>query len=83
MAFIVPDWTFPYFYFEILFCQNKVKKNRKSVPRVFFKNTDIRRGKRHRKYEYGVHRRFTGFGNVDLLSRRRMCCHGFYHHSLL
>ena len=54
MAFIVPDLTFPYFYFEILFCQNKVKKNRKSVLRVFFKNTDIRRGKRHRKYEYGV-----------------------------
>ena len=54
MVFIVPDLTFPYFYFEILFCQNKVKKNRKLVPRVFFKNTDIRRGKRHRKYESGV-----------------------------
>ena len=54
MAFIVPDWMFPYFYFEILFCQNKVKKNRKLVLRVFFKNTDIRRGKRHRKYESGV-----------------------------
>ena len=54
MVFMILDWTFPYFYFEILFCQNKVKKNRKSVSWVFFKNADIRRGKRHRKYEYGV-----------------------------
>ena len=34
--------TSVYTYFPKLFCQNNVKKNRKSVVGVFFKNTDIR-----------------------------------------
>lgn len=42
-AFIILDLTFPYVSFPKLFCQNNVKKNRKSVVRVFSKNTDIRR----------------------------------------
>ena len=33
-AFIVHDLTFLYISFAILFCQKKVKKNRKSVTRV-------------------------------------------------
>ncbi len=36
------DLIFFHFYFVILFCQNKVKKNCKSATRVFFKNNDIR-----------------------------------------
>lgn len=34
-AFIIPDLTSPYIYFQILFCQNTVKKNCKLVPQVF------------------------------------------------
>ena len=40
MHFMTPDLTFPHAYFPNLFCQKKVKKNRKLVPRVFFKNAD-------------------------------------------
>ncbi len=41
-AFITHDLTFPYIYFVALFYQKKVKKIRKSIIRVFFKNTNIR-----------------------------------------
>ena len=41
MTFVVPDLTFLYISFAILFCQNKVKKICKFVVRVFFKNADI------------------------------------------
>ena len=69
MAFIIPDWTLPYISFTILFCQKKVKKNRKLVPRVFFKDADIMR-----EEAYGMHapfRRFvyTGGDNMNLLLR--------------
>ncbi len=43
MAFVMSDLTLLYICFAILFCQKKVKKIRKSVARVFFKNTDMRR----------------------------------------
>ena len=45
--YIAADLTFLYTSFAKKFCQKKVKKNRKSLARVSFENTDIRRGKSH------------------------------------
>ena len=42
MAFIMPHLTFLYTSFAKIFCQDKIKKNRKFIFKVFFKNTDIR-----------------------------------------
>ena len=69
MAFIVPDRTFPYFYFEILFCQNKVKKNRKLVPRVFFKDADIMREEAYGMYTPFRRLVYTGGDIMNLLLR--------------
>ena len=51
MTFIIPDLTFPHIYFEKIFCQNKIKKNRKFAACVFFKNVDIGHNKDHGKTE--------------------------------
>ncbi len=45
------DLTFPHIYFEKIFCQNKIKKNRKFAACVFFKNVDIGHNKDHGKTE--------------------------------
>ena len=37
------DLTFPHIYFEKIFCQNKIKKNRKPVLRISLKNNDMGR----------------------------------------
>ena len=37
MAFVMPDMSFLYISFVILFCQNNVKKNCKFISRVFKK----------------------------------------------
>ena len=42
MAPDMPDLTFIYISFAKIFCQNKIKKNRKFVLRIAFKNGDIR-----------------------------------------
>ena len=42
MSFIIYDLTFIYISFAKIFCQNKIKKNRKFVLRIAFKNGDIR-----------------------------------------
>ena len=49
-AFVISDLTFPHISFAILFCQKKVKKNCKSVVRVFSKKVDTRHRKRHGMY---------------------------------
>ena len=38
MSFIMLILTFFYISFAEIFCQNKIKKNRKSVPRMFLGN---------------------------------------------
>ena len=50
-AFIIYDLTFVYISFTKNFCQEKVKKNCKSAVRVFFKNTDMGREKKHEKHK--------------------------------
>ncbi len=35
--------TFVYISFPNLFCQNKIKKNRKYAPQIFPKDTEMRR----------------------------------------
>ena len=45
------DLTFPHIYFEKIFCQNKIKKNRKFAACFFFKNVDIGHNKDHGKTE--------------------------------
>ena len=47
MPFIGYDLTFLYISFAKKFCQKKVKKNCKSVARVFFKNACIARYENH------------------------------------
>ena len=69
MAFIIPDWTLPYISFEILFCQKKVKKNRKLVPRVFFKDADIMREEAYGMYASFRWLVYTGGDNMNLLLR--------------
>ena len=46
MSFIMLVLTFIYTSFAKIFCQNKIKKNRKYVSRFFVKNAHIRREKR-------------------------------------
>ena len=41
-ALDMSDLTFIYISFAKIFCQNKIKKNRKFVLRIAFKNGDIR-----------------------------------------
>ena len=50
MAFITSDLTFVHISFAKIFCQKKVKKNCKSVARVFFRNADIVRDETHGMY---------------------------------
>ena len=38
MSFIMSVLTFVHISFTKIFCQNKIKKNRKSVPRMFLGN---------------------------------------------
>ena len=66
-AFITHDLTFPYIYFVALFCQKKVKKIRKSIVRVFFKNTNMRRGQIYKRYVFFLWRIFFGCSNAILL----------------
>ena len=54
---VKPEWAFGVLYLTILyisfakiFCQKKVKKNCKSVARVFFRNADIVRDETHGMY---------------------------------
>ena len=46
MSFIMLVLTFIYTSFAKIFCQNKIKKNRKYVTRFFVENARIRREKR-------------------------------------
>ena len=69
MAFIIPDWTLPDISFAILFCQKKVKKNRKLVPRVFFKDADIMREEAYGMYTPFRWLVYTGGDNMNLLLR--------------
>ncbi len=46
MSFIMLVLTFIYTSFAKIFCQNKIKKNRKYVSRFFVKNAHIRSEKR-------------------------------------
>ena len=46
----IPDLTFIYTSFAKIFCQNKIKKNRKFVLRFAIKNSDIRLYARQDKY---------------------------------
>ena len=46
MSFIMLVLTFIYTSFAKIFCQNKIKKNRKYVSRFVVKNAQIRREKR-------------------------------------
>ena len=48
--FVIPDLTFLHIYFSNLFCQNIVKKNRKSVVWVFINDADIRNEYGHEMY---------------------------------
>ena len=50
MAFAMPDMSFLYISFVILFCQNNVKKNCKFISRVFKKNDDMKQGKGPGRY---------------------------------
>lgn len=53
MAFVMPDMSFRYISFVILFCQNNVKKNCKYVVRICSKYGGIRRGEGHGMYLSG------------------------------
>ena len=46
MSYIIGDLTFIYTSFAKIFCQNKIKKNRKYVTRFFVENAHIKREKR-------------------------------------
>ena len=46
MSFIMLVLTFIYTSFAKIFCQNKIKKNRKYVTRFFVENAHIKREKR-------------------------------------
>ena len=46
MSFIMLVLTFIYTSFAKIFCQNKIKKNRKYVTRFFVENAHIRSEKR-------------------------------------
>lgn len=46
----MPYLTFIYISFGKIFCQDFVKKNRKSVTRVFIKNIGIKQERRLGKY---------------------------------
>ena len=46
MSFIIHHLTFIHTSFAKIFCQNKIKKNRKYVSRFFVKTARIRREKR-------------------------------------
>ncbi len=46
MSFIMLVLTFMYTSFAKIFCQNKIKKNRKYVTRFFVENAHIRSEKR-------------------------------------
>ncbi len=46
MSFIIHDLTFVHTSFAKIFCQNKIKKNRKHDSRFVVKNAQIRREKR-------------------------------------
>ena len=46
MSFIIHDLTFVHTSFAKIFCQNKIKKNRKHSSESFVKTARIRREKR-------------------------------------
>ena len=49
MSFIIYDLTFIYISFAKIFCQNKIKKNRKFFSQFFVKMPDIRCRNTHDK----------------------------------
>ena len=58
-AFLMMYLTYPYIYFAILFCQNKVKKICKYGVRVFSRNADMTAENTHWK-----HVSFLRFGYI-------------------
>ena len=72
ISFIMYDLTFIKTSFPILICQNNVKKICKLCPRVFLKNTGIRREGKRRKYLFLLFVWFMACGSVTLLSCEQM-----------
>ena len=63
------DLTFLYISFAIFVCQNKVKKNCKSIARVFFKTAGIRRYDKHQAPPHVILRWLSGYAKTYFSSR--------------
>ena len=72
ISFIMYDLTFIKTSFPILICQNNVKKICKLCPRVFLKNTGIRREEKRRKYLFLLRVWFIGCDSVNSSSCEQM-----------